>query len=54
MIALSDPRAFNVVIMCLYALATLRWAFAGSWVDAWYWISALSITAAVTFGYERS
>lgn len=48
-----DPRAINVGIMAIYATAATRWAFAGRWADVWYWVSALSITACVTFGYRR-
>jgi hypothetical protein len=50
---LSDPRIFNYVIMLLYALNVCRWAFAGKWVDACYWLSALGITATVTWGYKH-
>jgi len=49
----NDPRIMNFAIMTMYTLNMLRWAFAGSWVDVWYWASALSITAVVTFGYTR-
>ena len=48
-----DPRAFNFLIMTLYACSALRWACAGKWCDAAYWVSALSITAVVTFGYRH-
>lgn len=48
-----DPRIFNFVIMTLYCLNILRWGLNGSWADAWYWASALSITATVTFGYKH-
>lgn len=50
---LLDPRIFNFIIMGLYVLNTIRWGFAGSWADAWYWSGAFWITAAVTFGYQR-
>jgi hypothetical protein len=50
---LADPKLFNYVIMTLYAFSALRWGFATSWVDMWYWLSALSITLCVTFGYTR-
>ncbi len=50
---LADPRIFNFVIMGLYALNVLRWALAGKWADAFYWLSALGITATVTFGYKH-
>lgn len=47
---LFDPRIFNYLIMCLYCINSVRWAFAGEWAQAAYWISALGITASVTFG----
>lgn len=48
-----DPKLFNYVIMSLYALSATRWAFAGKWADCCYWLSALAITATVTFGYKH-
>lgn len=48
-----DPRIFNFVIMGLYAVNALRWAVYGSWADMSYWLSALAITATVTFGYKH-
>jgi hypothetical protein len=50
---LSDPAVFNYVIMSLYAMNAARWAFHGGWADACYWLSALAITATVTFGYKH-
>lgn len=50
---LLDPRIFNYIIMSLYLLNVLRWAFAGSLADACYWVSACAITATVTFGYKH-
>ena len=50
---LKDPRVFSYVIMGLYALNILRWACERKWVDALYWVSALMITATVTFGYTH-
>lgn len=50
---LLDPRIFNFIIMGLYAMNALRWATHGSWADVCYWLSALSITATVTWGYGR-
>lgn len=49
-----DPRLFNFIIMGMYVGAALWWAWFRQWGDAWYWISALSITAAVTFGFDRT
>jgi hypothetical protein len=48
-----DPKFFNVLIMSLYFAAAFRWACAGKWVDVCYWLSALAITATVTFGYKH-
>lgn len=50
-----DPRIFNYVIMGLYVLNVLRWGvnwlfFGGRWGDPFYWLAALAITVAVTFG----
>ena len=53
MSVLADPRIFNFVIMCLYALNAVRWALNGSWGDALYWMGALWITCAVTWGYRH-
>lgn len=50
---LLDPKLFNYVIMTLYLLNAGRWAIAGSWKDVCYWLSALAITATVTFMYEH-
>ena len=50
---LFDPRFFNFVIMALYTMSAVRWAFAGRYADMCYWLSALAITATVTFGYKH-
>jgi hypothetical protein len=50
---LFDPKVFNYVIMALYLLNAIRWAFAKSKADCCYWLSALAITATVTFLYKR-
>jgi len=50
---LLDPKIFNYIIMTLYVLNSLRWAYARSWGDALYWIAAFQITAAVTWGFQR-
>ena len=50
---LMDPRIFNFVIMTLYMLNAGRWAVHKSWADVCYWLSALAITATVTFGYKH-
>lgn len=48
-----DPRLFNFIIMALYALSAVWWAFHSKWADMCYWLSALAITATVTFGYRH-
>lgn len=48
-----DPKLFNFIIMGLYALSAIRWACAGRYADMCYWLSALAITATVTFGYKH-
>ena len=50
---LSDPRIFNFIIMTLYTLNAGRWAWHGNWADVCYWLSALAITATVTWGYKH-
>lgn len=50
---LTDPRVFNFVIMTLYLANAVRWAFAKKWADVCYWLSALAITATVTFLYKH-
>jgi hypothetical protein len=50
---LFDPKFFNYLIMILYILNAGRWAFQGNWADMFYWLSAFSITATVTFGYAH-
>lgn len=50
---LLDPKIFNYCIMVLYCLNILRWLIEGKPVDAWYWVSALSLTFCLTFGYKH-
>ena len=50
---LKAPRVFSYVIMVLYLLNALRWAYERKWADVCYWLSALAITATVTFGYRH-
>lgn len=50
---LTDPRIFNYIIMALYLLNAGRWAYEGKYADMCYWLSALAITATVTWGYQR-
>ncbi len=50
---LLDPRIVNFIIMGLYTANIVRWALAGKPADVCYWLSALGITATVTFGYKH-
>jgi hypothetical protein len=50
---LFDPKLFNYLIMTLYGLNVARWAWEGSWKDVCYWLSALAITATITFMYDH-
>lgn len=50
---LLDPRIFNYLIMSLYLLNAIRWAVARKTADVCYWLSALAITATVTFLYKH-
>lgn len=47
---LTDPRTFNYIMLILHTLAAGRWLYEGNYTQAWYWASAASITASVTFG----
>lgn len=53
MTLLADPKVFNYVIMGLYATNALRWLWHGNPADTCYWLSALAITATVTWGYAH-
>lgn len=50
---LFDPKFFNYLIMVLYFLNAVRWLVAGKIPDVCYWLSALAITATVTFLYNH-
>jgi hypothetical protein len=50
---LLDPKVFNYLIMSLYLVNSIRWGVHGNWADVSYWLSALAITATVTFGYKH-
>jgi hypothetical protein len=50
---LLDPKLINYVLICLYTANAARWALHGSWADSTYWLGALIITVAVTWGYAR-
>jgi hypothetical protein len=48
-----QPKIFNYIIMGMYCANAIWWAFHGKHVATCYWLSALAITATVTFGYEE-
>ena len=53
MLLWHDPRLFNFLIMGLYGLSALRWAYEGKIADTCYWLSALAITLTITFLYQH-
>lgn len=50
---LTDPRAFSVVILVLFGLATVRYAFAGDWGQVIYNGCACGLNIAVTFMFPK-
>lgn len=48
-----EPIHFNYLIMTLYVLNTLNWAFARNGPQALYWFAAFLITFAVTWGLTK-
>ena len=46
---MTDPKLFNYVIMGLYVLSSARYFVARDIGNGCYWLSALAITATVTF-----
>ena len=48
-----DPFVFNKIIMLLYTCNAIQFFLRGYKADGFYWLSALAITATVTFGYKR-
>jgi hypothetical protein len=44
----SDPRIVNYVIIGLFAVAAVRWSFAGNWWQALYWAAAGVLNVAIT------
>lgn len=49
---LMHPKIFNVVIMSLYLINSGWQGWHENYAGMCYWLSALAITATVTFGYE--
>ena len=50
---LLDPRIFNYICLVLYGLNVIRWAIERKPADVCYWLSAMAITATVTFLYKH-
>ena len=50
---LQDPKLFNYILLFLYFINCIRWGYAKSWGDSFYWFSAMCITISVTFGFKR-
>ncbi len=46
---LGDPKLFNYLILLLYSLSMLRWAYARSWWDTAYWAGAVILQIVITF-----
>lgn len=47
------PFFGTYTIMAVYTANVVYLAYFRMWADVWYWLSALSITACVTFGFTR-
>jgi hypothetical protein len=45
-----DPRLFNCLLLFLNLCSAVRWAYAGRWWNALYWIAAFTLTFVITFG----
>jgi len=43
---LSNPRAFNYLIIGLFVCAAIRWALAKNWWQVAYWLAAAVINIA--------
>lgn len=57
---LNSPKLFNYIIMLMYMASAARWFYhyhvtsdSMSYAHACYWLSALAITAVVTFLYRN-
>lgn len=46
---LTDPKLFNYLILLLYILASMRWAYQRSWWDMVYWAGAAVLQVVITF-----
>ncbi len=50
---LADPRFFSVIILALFGLATIRYAFAHDWAQVIYNGCAFGLNVAVTFMFPK-
>lgn len=46
---LKDPKIFNYIILILYILCAVRWAFEKNYGQFIYWVGAIILTYAITF-----
>lgn len=46
---ITDPRLFNIVILILFGITTLRWACAGNLKQTLYFGGAFVLNYAITF-----
>lgn len=44
---LSDPRLFDWLIIALFTLAAIRWAWEGNWPRVGYWVGAVILNLAI-------
>lgn len=49
----NNKLFFSYVIMALYFLNIIAGLVHRDWTHCWYWLSAFSITACVTWGYTK-
>ena len=50
---LTDPRIFSIIILALFALATIRYALTGDWAQVLYNGCAFGLNVAVTFMFPK-
>lgn len=51
--SIFQPLFFNKVILVIYFLNILNFAFRRQWADMSYWVGAFWITFSVTFFYRH-
>lgn len=50
---ITDPRVFNNMIIILYGLSFIRFAYEFRWLEAVYMLSAMILTLTVTIMIGR-